>query len=75
MAEYRTVNCKMWEDDWFHELDSDSRVLWTWLITNHRTSVAGFYPAPIRIVAYETGLEVGRCTELLQAFEEDGKIH
>lgn len=75
MAEYRTVNCKLWEDDWFHSLDAEGRVVWLWLITNHRASISGIYSAPVRIVSYETGVSEKACLDMLKAFEECGKIH
>lgn len=74
MAEFRQVHCKTWRDDWFSELDTDSKLLWLYLITNQATSVSGIYQLPRKFIAFETGLTVKRIDEIMKRFKHDGKI-
>src|SRR5512139_1976447 len=74
MADFRQVYCKVWRDDWFSELPTDARLLWMYLITNQSTSVSGIYQQPIKFIAFETGLEIGRVTQIMDMFKSDGKI-
>ena len=55
MADYRTIHSKIWDDDWFADLDSDGKTLWFYLITNRRASVAGIYVLPFRVIVAESG--------------------
>lgn len=74
MAEFRHVHCKTWRDDWFSELDTDSKLLWLYLITNQATSVSGIYQLPRKFIAFETGLSVKRIDEIMKHFKSAGKI-
>jgi hypothetical protein len=74
MAEYRNVQSKIWEDEWFVSLDAEGKVLFFYLITNHRASVAGIYTLPIRSIEFETGLKQERVASLLAEFEAAGKL-
>jgi hypothetical protein len=74
MAEFRQVHCKTWRDDWFSELDTDSKLLWLYLITNQATSVSGIYLLPRKFIAFETGLSIKRINEIMLQFKHDKKI-
>lgn len=74
MAEFRSIHCKTWRDDWFSELPTDAKLLWLYLITNQSTSVSGIYQLPRKFMAFETGLDVNRVTQILDMFKSDGKI-
>lgn len=74
MAEFRSIHCKTWRDDWFSELPTDAKLLWLYLITNQSTSVSGIYQLPRKFIAFETGLEISRVSQILDIFKSDGKI-
>ena len=75
-AEYRSVHTEMWRaDDWFQTLPTDARLLWIYLFTNPSASVSGIYKLPLRTMANETGLDLGRVTELLAEFREAKKAY
>ena len=74
MAEFRSIHCKTWRDDWFSELPTDAKLLWLYLITNQSTSVSGIYQLPVKFMAFETGLDKIRVTQILDMFKSDGKI-
>lgn len=74
MAEYRTIQTRVWEDDWFVSLSAQGKVLWFYLLTNHRASVAGIYQISERIMSFETGIPADQIGELLRGFEAAGKI-
>lgn len=74
MAEFRSIHCKTWRDDWFSELPTDAKLLWLYLITNQSTSVSGIYQLPRKFIAFETGLDISRVSQILDIFKSDGKI-
>jgi hypothetical protein len=75
MAEYRTLHTKIWQDEWFCELEPDAKVLFIYLITNPSASVAGIYRKPIKFIAFESGLTSKRVETLLAQFRKDGKAY
>lgn len=74
MAEYRSVQTKIWDDEWFTELETDAKLFFVYLITNHRASVAGIYRLLDKYAAVESGLTVERIHELYKEFEAAGKV-
>ena len=74
MADYRTIHSKIWEDDWFCSLSAEEKVLWFYLITNHRASVSGIYILPERVIPFETGLDAETVKMILAHFIADEKI-
>lgn len=74
MAEFRTIHSKMWRDSWYAELDVDGKLLWVYLITNGAASLTGIYHLPVRIAAFETGMNQERVSTLLSQFVLSGKI-
>ena len=75
MAEYRTIQTKIWDDEWFSELKPDAKVFFIYLITNHRASVAGIYKLPIKSACFECGLSRQRIEQLYEEFAEAGKVY
>ena len=57
MAGYRQAHSRMWSDGWFAELQPLHKLLFVYLFTNERASVAGIYELPVRIIQFETGLD------------------
>jgi hypothetical protein len=67
---YRLVDCGTWDDPWFAELEPAAKLLFLYLITNHRTKAAGCFEITTRSICFETGLTTDRVTTLLAAFGE-----
>jgi hypothetical protein len=75
MADYRQIHTHIWKDGWFLDLSADDKLLFIYLFSNERTSVAGIYELAPRVMAFETGLEQAAITKALQRFSQAGKVH
>ena len=75
MANYRQIHVQIWKDAWFLELDPDHKLLFIYLFSNERTSVAGIYDLSPRVMAFETGLDQDTIALALVTFEEHGKVY
>lgn len=76
MADYRSVQTRMWrEDDWFQELDVEARLFWIYLFTNPSASPAGIYRLPLRTMAFESGVSHEAAQGLMRQFADDNKAH
>jgi hypothetical protein len=74
MADYRSVQTRMWrEDDWFQELDVEARLFWIYLFTNPSASPAGIYRLPLRTMAFESGVSYAVAQDLMRRFADEGK--
>ncbi len=74
MADFRQVFTRIWDDEWFADLAPEGKTFWLYLLTNARTSVAGIYTLPRRVIAGECGLPEETVTRLLGAFAAARKI-
>ena len=76
MADFRSVQTRMWrEDEWFQELATDAKLFFIYLFTNPSAPVAGIYRLPIRTMCSETGLSKNRISTLLDEFSKANKAH
>jgi len=75
MAEYRTIHTRIWDDEWFMGLSPSGKVLFIYLFSNRRGSVAGIYALPFRRIVEETGLRRSVVEKLLTAFAEKHKVY
>lgn len=74
MADYRSVQTRMWrEDEWFQELDVEARLFWIYLFTNPSASPAGIYRLPLKTMAFESGIDYETVNRLMEQFAQDGK--
>jgi hypothetical protein len=74
MADYRSVQTRMWrEDEWFQELDVEARLFWIYLFTNPSASPAGIYRLPLRTMAFESGVDYETAQDLMRQFAAIGK--
>lgn len=74
MAKNRMVSTSFWNDNYSANLDPIEKLLFLYLITNERSTLAGIYELPIKFMAVETGIEGDMVRKILSRFEEDGKI-
>lgn len=69
MADYRSVQTRMWrEDEWFDELDTEARLFWIYLFTNPSSSPAGIFRLTMRTMSNESGIPFDRARELMEQF-------
>lgn len=75
MADFRAIYTRMWKDEWFSGLPIDAKLLFVYLFSNERASICGMYELPIRFMAFETGLDEARVSEILDDFQAAKKVY
>lgn len=70
----RSIDTKMWNDSWFTGLDPLERYLFQYLMTNGHTELCGFYELPLRIMAFESGLDMEMVSKIINRFSADKKV-
>lgn len=76
MAGYRQLHTRMWSSDkWFSELTPELKLLFIYLFSNERASVCGLYELPVRLICFETGLEMTVVEDGLRLFELKEKVY
>lgn len=74
MAKNRMVSTAFWSDNYVANLDPVEKLLFLYLLTNERSTLAGIYELPIKIMAVETGIDVFMVEKILGRFEDEEKI-
>lgn len=69
----RSINTKIWCDEWFENLTPEEKLIWIYLLTNQQTNMLGVYEISIRKMAFETGLSEDQVRDSFQVFEEARK--
>lgn len=54
---YRTIDCSIWSDPWFAELQTAPKLLFIYLFTNPRTTPAGTCEISARQIAFDTDID------------------
>lgn len=75
MADYRQIHTHIWKDGWFLDLPSDEKLLFIYLFSNERASVAGIYELALRVMSFETSQEQAKIAKTLERFSKAGKVH
>ena len=63
----RIIHTKIWEDEWFTNLNKEGKLLFLYLISNQRINLCGAYEITDRVILFETGL---KSSELQKAKNE-----
>jgi len=66
---FRQVHTKAWSDNWFVDLIPEGKLLFLYLITNDKSTIAGIYELPLRTMVFETGLSLDVVKQQLDVFE------
>jgi hypothetical protein len=74
MSKQRYVDTKLWSDSYISKLDPIEKLLFIYLMTNERTSLAGIYELPLKYMSVETGIESSMLENILSRFERDNKV-
>lgn len=73
MAKFRYINTKFWNDNFITNLDPLEKFLFLYFLTNEHTNIAGIYELPLRVMAFETGIDKETLPKMIERFE--GKIY
>jgi hypothetical protein len=68
------VSSEMWSDDWFFSLNTNEKIVFLYLITNHKTNMLGVYEITMGLISFQTKVSVGEIKTILDKFTKDGKI-
>lgn len=74
MAKNRMVSTGFWSDYYIADLDPVEKLLFLYLLTCERSTLAGVYELPIKMMAVETGIDVFMVEKILKRFDEEGKV-
>ena len=74
MAQNRYISTSYWKDNYVADLDPSEKLLFIYLLTNPRTTIAGVYEINFREIAFDTGFDVEMVRKVMDRFMVDGKI-
>lgn len=74
MADFRQIHTRIWKDAWFMDLDTEDKLLFIYLFSNERASVAGIYELSMKVIIFESGLTRERITAALDRFRQARKV-
>lgn len=55
MSKKRFIDSHFWSDTWIDTLERDEKFFFLYLLTNDKTSIAGVYEIPLKMIAFESG--------------------
>jgi len=70
---YRQIHTHIWKDEWFLDLEPAEKLLFVYLFSNDNTTLAGIYKISLKVIAFETGLELPFIKKTLEKFNKAGK--
>jgi hypothetical protein len=65
----RSINTKIWSDNWVETLNPTEKLLWVYLLTNNFTNMLGIYEITSRRIQFDTGITEITIRKALEAFE------
>lgn len=74
MANSRYVNTNFWKDNYIADLDPTEKLVFIYLLTNPRATLAGAYEINLREIAFDTGIDKDMVVRIMERFESDDKI-
>lgn len=74
MQKSRMISTRIWDDDYFSNIDPIEKLLFLYFLTNSATNIAGIYEIPLKRVANETGIDKEMLIKVLSRFSRDEKI-
>jgi len=75
MQKHRMINTKIWDDDYFSNLDPSEKLMFMYFLTNTSTNIAGIYEIPLKKIAVETGLDKEMVIKIIHRFTRDNKVY
>lgn len=74
MAIFRKVHVQFWSDTFIQSLTPEKKFFFLYLLTNEKTKQCGIYETTTRQISYDTGYNVEAVNNLIDFFEERGKV-
>ena len=74
MAKYRQLHTTFWDDPLILDLTPEQKYFYIYLLTNPNVKQCGIYEISIKQISYHTGYNIDTIHNLLDLFEELGKI-
>ena len=74
MSKLRSINTCIWTDVWFETLNTESKLLFIYLVTNEKTNMLGVYEISKKKISFETGISESQINKYFIQFEKNGKI-
>lgn len=71
----RSVNTRIWSDEWFETLKPTEKLLWLYLLTNERTNMLGCYEVSMKRISYESGIDESMVRKAFEGFQRLGKAY
>lgn len=68
------VSTSFWSDHYVADLDPTEKLLFLYLLTCERSTLAGVYELPLKVMAVESGIETEMVRKVLLRFEGDDKV-
>jgi len=75
VPDYRQIHTEIWSDPWFELLDPSDKLLFIYLFSNKRSTLAGIYDISLRQIAFDTGLDQAYIIDALDRFGQENKAH
>ena len=72
MAKHRYFDTRFWSDNFIANLNPLERYLFLYFLLNEHTNICGIYELPLKIMAFETGIDIEMLPKMLKRFE--GKV-
>jgi hypothetical protein len=69
----RSVNTKIWCDQWFESISVEEKLLWLYLLTNQYTNMVGVYEITLKRISFETSIPFGSLSKAFEGFERLNK--
>jgi hypothetical protein len=70
MAKQRMINTRFWSDSWVvDKLNPLDMFLFLYILSNDQANIAGIYELPMRIVAFQTKLDIDECKRMIERLE------
>lgn len=66
----RWFNTRYWNDGFVADLDPVEKLLFIYFLTNEHTNIAGIYELPLKVIALETGFEIGMVKKIMSRLKE-----
>ncbi len=73
MSVRRSVDTKIWSDEWIEKLSVEEKLLWIYLLTNSKTNMLGIYEISVNRISFETGLSSETILKAFKSFERVNK--
>src|SRR3990167_10785715 len=72
---YKQIHVSIWKDEWVLDLSPEEKLLFIYLFSNENSSIAGIYKLALKVISFETGLDLSFIDISLRKFWEAEKSY